>query len=221
MVTLQRFAHEMAHCKRTLGERILEKGDVSQGVYIFIRGSMSLFYQPADPKEPKEKTDLDSKGKRVKYARLTRSKSVVLQTYEKIKLDSVFGCYFLWKEFNGLLENPRHYLQTSEYTVVVSPHAERRVERHRVLPHPQVALPPADPVRNRTRCSPGEAAAEAAAGRPAEQLPRLPAQKPHPQLAAQVRRSCHHLSRTAHQARVGWLDSDTAAVIVILESKIG
>ena len=66
MVTLQRFAHEMVHCKRTLGERVLEKGDASQGVYIFIRGSMSLFYQPTEQKDPKEKPEHDGKGKRAK-----------------------------------------------------------------------------------------------------------------------------------------------------------
>ena len=66
MITLQRFAHEMVHCKRTLGERILEKGDVSQGAYIFIRGSMSLFYQPTEPKEAKEKLEYDAKGRPVK-----------------------------------------------------------------------------------------------------------------------------------------------------------
>ena len=52
----------------------------------------------------------------------------MLQTYEKIKLDSVFGCYFLWKEFNSLLDLPRSYLPTCEYTVVACCSPERRVE---------------------------------------------------------------------------------------------
>ena len=76
----------------------------------------------------------------------------MLQTYEKIKLDSVFGCYFLWKEFNSLLDLPRSYLPTCEYTVVACCSPERRVERHRVLPDPQVHLPPPRSLRNRSLC---------------------------------------------------------------------
>lgn len=58
MITASKLAKEMIHSKCTVGDYIIKKGDFSDGLYILIRGSVTIVYKDAQVQEvqsPKNK----------------------------------------------------------------------------------------------------------------------------------------------------------------------
>ena len=58
MITVSKLAKEMIHSKCTVGDYIMKKGDFSDGLYILIRGSVTIVYKEAQVQEtqsPKNK----------------------------------------------------------------------------------------------------------------------------------------------------------------------